>query len=154
MSPGRSSGWLSTPAAPIGLPWRVRGLGDTIPAAAPRRRWRFGPILWALLPLLTWGLLAPVPFVHGAVRLRTVRLWLVAGFYVIVWLVVGPAGVLAQDPDVNEAVAGFSQLGLVVAATTHAFFLRERVFPTPAPPTIASDVAVAAVPRQQAGALA
>jgi len=105
------------------------GWGDRIPGAAPRRRWRFGPILWALLPLLTWGLLAPVPFVHGAVRLRTVRLWLVAGFYVIVWLVVGPAGVLAQDPDVNEAVAGFSQLGLVVAATTHAFFLRERVFP-------------------------
>jgi hypothetical protein len=83
-----------------------------------------------------------------------VRLWLVAGFYVIVWLVVGPAGVLAQSPDVNEAAAGFSQLGLVVAATTHAFFLRERVFPPPAPPTIASDPAVAAVPRQRAGALA
>jgi hypothetical protein len=29
--------------------------------------------------------------------------------------VVGPAGVLAQNPEVNEAVAGFSQLGLVIA---------------------------------------
>jgi hypothetical protein len=57
---------------------------------------------------------------------------------------VGPAGILAQNPDMNEAVAGFSQLGLVMAATTHALFLRELVFPPPAPPTIASDPAVAA----------
>ena len=135
------------------------GWGDRIPAAAPRKGWRFGPILWSLLPLLTWGLLAPVPFVHAAVRLRTVGLWLVAGFYVILWLVVGPAGVLAQNPDVNEAVAGLSQLGLVMAATTHAFFLRERVFPPPAPPAIASDPAVAAAlaarqRREQARAIA
>ena len=88
----------------------LMGWGDRTPAAAPRRRWRFGPIVWALLPLLSWGLLAPVPFVHAAVRLRTVGLWLVAGCYVIVWVVVGPAGVLAQNPEVNEAVAGFSQL--------------------------------------------
>jgi hypothetical protein len=130
--------------------------GDRIPAAAPRRRRRFGPILWALLPLLSWGLLAPVPFVHAAIRLRTVGLWLVAGLYVIVWVVVGPAGVLAQNPEVNDAVAGFSQLGLVVASTTHAFFLRERVFP---PPAIASDPAVAAAlaarqRREQARAIA
>ena len=135
------------------------GWGDRTPAAAPRRRWRFGPIVWALLPLLSWGLLAPVPFVHAAVRLRTVGLWLVAGCYVIVWVVVGPAGVLAQNPETNEAVAGLSQLGLVIAATTHAFFLRERVFPPPAPPTIASDPAVAAAlaarqRREQARAIA
>jgi hypothetical protein len=134
------------------------GWGDRIPAA-PGKRWRFGPIVWALLPLLSWGLLAPVPFVHAAVRLRTVGLWLVAGFYVIVWVVVGPAGVLAQNPEVNDAVAGFSQLGLVVATTTHAFFLRERVFPPPAPPAIASDPAVAAAlaarqRREQARAIA
>jgi hypothetical protein len=135
------------------------GWGDRVPAAAPRRRRRFGPIVWALLPLLTWGLLAPLPFVHAAVRLRTVGLWLVAAFYVIVWVVVGPAGLLAQQPDVNEAVAGLSQLGLVIAATTHAFLLRERVFPPPAPPTIASDPAVAAAlaarqRREQARAIA
>lgn len=132
--------------------------GDKVPAAS-RKRWRFGPIVWALLPLLTWGLLAPVPFVHAAVRLRTAGLWLVAGVYVVLWLVVGPAGVLAQNPDVNEAVAGFSQLGLVIAATAHAFLLRERVFPPPAPPTIASDPAVAAAlaarqRREQARAIA
>jgi hypothetical protein len=113
--------------------------GDRAPAA-PHRRPRFGSILWALLPLLTWGLLAPVPFVHAAVRLRTVGMWLVAALYVIVWVVVGPAGVLAQDPDPDEAVAAFSQLGLVIVATAHAFVLRPRVFP----PAGAGDPAVAA----------
>ena len=71
----------------------------------------------------------------------------------------GPAGVLAQNPDVEPATAGLSQLGLVMATTTHAFLLRERVFPPPAPPTIASDPAVAAAltarqRRDQARALA
>jgi hypothetical protein len=105
------------------------GWGDKVPAVQPRRRWRIGPILWALIPPLTWGLLAPVPFVHAAVRLRTVAMWLVAAGYVAVWVVVGPAGVLAQDPDADPAVLGFSQLGLVAAATVHAFALRARVFP-------------------------
>jgi hypothetical protein len=54
--------------------------------------------------------------------------------------VVGPAGILVQDPDLDEAVAGFSQLGLVVAATANAFVLRERVFQ---PPNV-GDPAVAA----------
>jgi hypothetical protein len=114
--------------------------GDRAPGASPRRRPRFGPVLWALLPLLSWGLLAPVPFIHAAVRLRTVGMWLVAACYVLAWAVVGPAGVLAQDPDPNDAVAAFSQLGLVVAATAHAFVLRPRVFPAPG----AGDPAVAA----------
>lgn len=118
--------------------------GERVPPPPPQNRWRLGTILWALLPLLTWGLLAPVPFVHAAVRLRTVRMWLVAAVYTIVWLAVGPAGVLVQNPDVNEAVQGFSQLGLVVAATTHAFVLRERVFPPPGPPAITGDPVVAA----------
>jgi hypothetical protein len=67
-------------------------------------------------------------------------MWLVAAIYVLAWAVVGPAGVLAQDPDPNDAVAAFSQLGLVIAATAHAFVLRPRVFPPPR----ADDPAVAA----------
>ena len=114
--------------------------GDRVPAVAHQGRRRIGSVLWALLPLLTWGLLAPVPFVHAALRLRTVGLWLVAAIYVVAWAVVGPAGVLVQDPDLDEAVAAFSQLGLVVAATAHAFVLRPRVFPPPRP----DDPAVAA----------
>jgi hypothetical protein len=133
--------------------------GDRVPTAAPQKRRRLGPILWALVPLLSWGLLAPVPFVHAAVRLRTVGMWLVAAFYLIVWVVVGPAGVFAQNPDASEAVLGLSQLGLVVAATTHAFVLRDRVFPPSAPTAVAGDPVVAAAlaarqRREQARAIA
>src|SRR6266540_3375984 len=40
-------------------------------ASGPRRRLRgFGTILWALVPALSLGLLAAVPFVHAAVKLR------------------------------------------------------------------------------------
>jgi hypothetical protein len=135
------------------------GWSDRVPATPPRKRWRFGPILWASLPLLTWGLLAPVPFVHAAVRLRSWTMWLVAAFYTIVWAVVGPAGVLAQNPDANEAVAGLSQLGLVVAATMHAFLLRDRVFPPSPPPALTGEPVVAAAlaarqRREQARAIA
>ena len=114
--------------------------GNRVPAVPSQGRRRIGSFLWALLPLLTWGLLAPVPFVHAAIRLHTTVMWLVAAIYVLAWAVVGPAGVLAQDPDPNDLVVAFSQLGLVIAATAHAFMLRPRVFPPPRP----DDPAVAA----------
>jgi len=125
------------------------GWGDRVPAAPPRRRPRFGSILWALLPLLTWGLLAPVPFVHAAIRLRTVGMWVVAAIYVLAWAVVGPAGILVQDDDLSEAVAAFSQLGLVVAATANAFVLRGRVFPPPSVGDPAVAAALAARERRE-----
>jgi hypothetical protein len=118
----------------------------TVPSAPARRRWRFGTIVWALLPLLTWSLLAPVPFVHAAVRLRSWRLWLVAAAYTIVWGAVGPLEVVTSTAQVDsDAVLGFSQLGLVVTATAFAFAVRERVFPAPVPmPALAAEPVVAA----------
>jgi len=125
------------------------GWGDRVPGPPPRRRPRFGSFLWALLPLLTWGLLAPVPFVHAAIRLRTVGLWAVAAVYVVAWALVGPAGILVQDPELDEAVAAFSQLGLVVAATANAFVLRGRVFQPPEVGDPAVTAALAARERRQ-----
>jgi cytochrome c biogenesis factor len=91
----------------------------------------FATIVWALLPLLTLGLLAPVPFAVAAVRLRQRRLWLVTAAYaigsalLIVW---------ASRPEGGQGDALFATVGLLlmVAATTHAFLLRRRVFaPSP-----------------------
>jgi hypothetical protein len=76
-------------------------------------------------------------------------MWAVAAIYVIAWAVVGPAGILAQDPDLDEAVAAFSQLGLVVAATANAFVLRGRVFPPPAVGDPAVAAALAARGRRE-----
>ncbi len=95
---------------------------------------RWGPLLWALLPLLTWSLLAPVVLLHAAVRLRSQRLWLLAVGYTLVWLAVGPLDVVPSVVHVDHAVLAFSQAALVVTATAYAFVIRERVFPPPPPP--------------------
>jgi hypothetical protein len=57
--------------------------GATVPSGPARQRLGFGPILWALLPLLSLGLLAPVPFAVAAVRLRQRRLWVATAGYAI-----------------------------------------------------------------------
>ena len=126
------------------------GRDGTVPPARARKRWWFGTIVWALLPLLTWSLLAPVPFVHAAVRLRSWRLWLVAAAYTIVWAAVGPLELITSTAQVDsDAVLGFSQLGLVVTATAFAFAMRERVFPAPAPALAAEPVVAAALAARQ-----
>src|SRR4029450_10460564 len=45
---------------------------------------RLATIVWALIPLLTLGLLAFVPFAHAAAKLRNRRLWLGAAVYGVV----------------------------------------------------------------------
>jgi hypothetical protein len=44
------------------------------------------PVLWALLPALCFGFLAPVPFAYAAIRLRQRKLWWITLAYTIAWL--------------------------------------------------------------------
>jgi hypothetical protein len=115
----------------------ARGWGDlvssgaTAPSGPTRTRLGFATILWALIPLLTLGLLAPVPFAVAAVRLRQRRMWLVTAAYAIgsALLIVG-----AFNPQGGrgDTLIGTVILVLMVAGTTHAFLLRGRVFaPSP-----------------------
>ncbi len=107
--------------------------GERVTPAPPSRKpLRWGPTVWALLPLLTWSFLAPVPFVHAAVRLRSQRLWLLAVAYTVVWLAVGPFEVITTFAQLGDLAFGFSQAGLVLTATVYAFAVRDRVFPPPA----------------------
>ncbi len=86
-----------------------------------------------MLPALSFGFLAPVPFIHAAIRLRSSAFVRVSVAYA--------AGVVAfiamtQDWRTKDA-AGLVGLALMVAASGHAFAIRARVFaPSPeAPPT-------------------
>jgi multisubunit Na+/H+ antiporter MnhB subunit len=92
-----------------------------------------GTVLWALIPLLSLGLLAPVPFAMAAVRLRQRRMWVVTAVYAIgsALVIVGAFG---PDGGWGETLVGTVILLLMVAGTTHAFLLRGRVF-TPSPTT-------------------
>jgi len=81
-------------------------------------------IFWALIPLLSVGFLAPVPFAHAAIRLRDRRLWLAAGAYLIAfWLIW-----LSLMEESGAAGPYVVFLGVV---TVHALRLRRRVFPEP-----------------------
>jgi hypothetical protein len=92
-----------------------------------------GTIVWALIPLLSLGLLAPVPFAMAAVRLRQRRMWLVtAGYAVGSALLI--AGAFGPAGGWGDTLVGPVGPVLMVAGTTHAFLLRGRVF-TPSPTT-------------------
>jgi hypothetical protein len=127
--------------------------GSVVPPG-PTRRWLdVGTILWALIPALSLGFLAPVPFAHAAVRLKQRRLWAVTAAYAIGSLV---AFVFAGGPEDGwgDAVLGTLVPALMIVGTTHALVLRGRVFtPPPAEPVTAAALA-AGKRREEAGAIA
>jgi Helix-hairpin-helix motif len=102
------------------------------PAQGLRRLLSF---VWALLPALSLGYLAPIPIIHAAVKLRTWTLWTASALYTaaaVVWwsatITVSDAPVepakLSEPPDWTAALL----VGLVVVPTIHAFAIRRRVF--------------------------
>ena len=118
-----------------------------VPSGPTRTRLGFGTILWALIPLLSFGLLAPVPFAHAAVRLGQRRLWVVTAAYAIgslLWIV----GASLPEGGWGDTMFGILFPVLMVTGTAHAFLLRRRVF-APPPPQPALAAALAA--RQRRG---
>jgi hypothetical protein len=119
----------SGPASPAPGP-------SSAPPVSPRRPTWHGKragirrVLWALIPVLSLGILTPVPFVHAAIRLRDRRLWVITSAYAIAWLTLLIA-ILTAGPN---SFAGFLWLVLIVVATVHAFRLRRRVFEPPSAP--------------------
>jgi Helix-hairpin-helix motif len=116
-----------------------------VPSEPTRTRRGFGTILWAMIPLLSFGLLAPVPFAHAAVRLRQRRMWVVTAAYAIgslLWIV----GASLPEGGWADTLFGIVALVLIVAGTTHAFLLRGRVFP---PPPIQPAMAAALTARDR-----
>jgi hypothetical protein len=108
--------------------------GATAPSGPVRTRLGFGSIVWALIPLLSLGLLAPVPFAVAAVRLRQRRLWVATAVYALgsALLILGAFG---PQGGWGDTLAGTVILLLMVAGTAHAFLLRGRVFaPSPTEP--------------------
>jgi hypothetical protein len=127
--------------------------GAMVPSGPTRTRLGFGTILWALIPLLSFGLLAPVPFAHAAVRLRQRRLWVVTAVYAIgslLWII----GVSLPEGGWGDTLFGIVALVLVAVGTPHAFLLRGRVFaPPPTQPALAAALA-ARQRREEARAIA
>jgi hypothetical protein len=112
--------------------------------------------VWALVPLISFGLATPAVFVYAAVRLKSLAQWLAVALYTVVLVL------LFAVPDYNapdnapistgEGLA-FTAWFLVnvLGGTAHAFAIRRRLFDGPsggvvapgAPAGLAFDNAVA-----------
>jgi hypothetical protein len=83
------------------------------------------------MPVLSLGLLAPVPSAIGASRLKQPALWLVSAVSAA-FLVAAIASIATGD---GAGIGVIIDVCLITATTVHAFELRKRVFaPTAAPP--------------------
>ncbi|HEV8651100.1 MAG TPA: helix-hairpin-helix domain-containing protein [Actinomycetes bacterium] len=112
-------------------------------------------MVWALIPTLSFGLLACLPFAHAAVKLQNRRMWLVTASYAVATVVVfGPLGDASNRSDLGAALFTMAVLALIAGATLHAFLIRRRVFSPPAlQPAMAAALADRKL-RQQARAIA
>jgi hypothetical protein len=108
-------------------------------APAPRPANTFFTVLWALLPVLTIGILnpvlAPIPSAYAAIRLRSRRLWLFAALYgfgsLALYIIFDVA--ITNGWSAASGIFYFLLVALGVVATVHAFKLRRRVFAPPSP---------------------
>ena len=118
--------------------WTPRGPGQGL-----RRVLSF---VWAFLPALSFGYLAPIPIIHAAVKLRTWTLWAAAALYTAAVIFVLSATMTVTSGPVEPAEvsdppgwAAALLFGLIVVPTAHALAVRKRVFePRSQDPAIAA----------------
>ncbi len=112
-----------------------RQVGRTAdPAATPSLpAGKDGHVLWALIPVLTLGVLLPVPIAYAAKRLRSPILWLVTIAYTILWVTL--LIVIIVQSNLGHLNADLTASGwllfFAVVAAVHALRLRHRVFVAP-----------------------
>lgn len=114
---------------------RVEGSADLIPREPTQGLRRVLSFVWAFLPVLSFGFLAPIPIIHAAVKLRTWTLWAASAVYTAAELLAWSATMTVTSGPVETADvsdppgwAGALLMGLVVVPTIHALTLRGRVF--------------------------
>ncbi|MEU3851752.1 hypothetical protein [Streptomyces sp. NPDC029554] len=79
-------------------------------------------VIWTLVPILSAGLAAAVPFVVAAVK-GVVKPWL-AGVYIVGEIAIfSIAFAISPNPDDTSPVPGFLMVLLIIAAATHTALL-------------------------------
>jgi hypothetical protein len=69
--------------------------------------------LWALLPVLSFGQLAPIPIIHAAIRLRTWTLWAASALYTAATIVLWSTWPVSSGSAVPDLPRQFDDGGLV-----------------------------------------
>jgi hypothetical protein len=114
---------------------RVEESADLTPRGSAQGLRRGLSFVWAFLPVLSFGYLAPIPIIHAAVKLRTWTLWAAAAVYtaaeILVWsgtMTVTSGPVEPAEVSDPPGWAAALLMGLIVVPTIHALTLRGRVF--------------------------
>jgi hypothetical protein len=79
-------------------------------------------VVWTLVPIVTLGLAAAVPFVVAAVK-GVVKPWLAVGYVVGEIVIIGVAMAISPSPDDSNPFAGFLLVLLIITAATHTALL-------------------------------
>lgn len=79
-------------------------------------------VVWTLVPIVSLGLAAAVPFVVAAVK-GVIKPWLAALYAITEITVFSVALAISPDPDDQSPVPGFLMALLIVAAATHTALL-------------------------------
>lgn len=96
----------------------------TTPMPAPRPRMfasTTAKVLWTLLPIVTLGLAATVPFVTAAVK-GVLKPW-VAAVYVVAEVALFGISTALVGPDEESPGLGFLLVLLIITAATHTSLL-------------------------------
>ncbi|MET9567245.1 hypothetical protein [Streptomyces tauricus] len=84
-------------------------------------------VIWTLVPILSIGLAAAVPFVVAAVK-GVVKPWLAAVYVIAEVVVFSVAFAISPDPNDTSPVPGFLMVLFIVTAATHTALLdNERI---------------------------
>jgi hypothetical protein len=115
----------------------VQGSPELTPRGSGQGLRRVLSFVWALLPALSFGQLAPIPIIHAAIKLRTWTLWATSALYTAATIVLWSATTTVTSGPVAPAEVSDPPLwtfplllGLMVAPTAHALVIRGRVFET------------------------
>jgi hypothetical protein len=140
---------------------QVEGSANLTPRSPVQGLRRLFSFVWAFLPVLSFGYLAPIPIIHAAVKLRTWTLWAAATLYTAAEIVWWSATMTVTDEPVDPAQLSdppgwtfLVLLGLIVVPTAHALAVRGRVFePRPQDPALVAALQ-ARQRREEARAIA
>jgi hypothetical protein len=134
----------------------VEGAADLAPRGPGEGLRRVLSFVWAFLPTLSFGFLAPIPIIHAAVKLRTWTLWAASALYTATEILVWSVTMTVTDGPVEPAEvsdppgwAAALLLGLMVVPTAHALTLRGRVFKKLRPQDPAVEAALQARQRRE-----
>jgi hypothetical protein len=97
--------------APLNTPARPRMFGSTL-----------AKVVWTLVPIVTAGLAAAVPFVVAAVK-GVVKPWLAGAYIVGEIAIFSIAFAISPDPNDTSPVPGFLMVLLIITAATHTALL-------------------------------